>query len=408
MCTISELDSGIVQDLTMLKRDISDYLRYLAEKYPIVVLTGPRQSGKTTLVKQLFPEKPYVSLEDPDMRAFAQEDPRGFLATHPEGAILDEIQYVPPLFSYLQTLVDHRQKPGDFVLTGSQNFLLMEKITQSLAGRAGIAHLLPLTYGELRPAPQCPSDLWSLVFNGFYPRIYDAHLDPSDWYKNYVNTYVERDVRQIKNILDLGKFRLFIQLCAGRIGQLLNMESLSADCGIDQKTLKSWLGLLESSFILFRLYPHHENFNKRLVKQPKLYFYDTGVACYLLGLEKPAHLETHYAKGNLFENYVVVELIKQQYNRGKDHRLSFWRDNHGHEIDVLLDTPTGPIPLEIKSGRTISSDALKGIAYWQELNDSKESYLIYGGTQAQKRTGTHILGYQDLDQALEHTHGEKS
>ncbi|OGT67268.1 MAG: AAA family ATPase [Gammaproteobacteria bacterium RIFCSPHIGHO2_12_FULL_45_9] len=382
----------------MIQRHIAAYLLKAATEYPVVALTGPRQSGKTTLVEHLFANKRYVSLEDPDNRAFARQDPRAFLKQYQGGGIIDEAQYVPDLFSYIQTHVDKSKQPGEFILTGSQNFLLLENISQSLAGRVAIAHLLPLTYTELSGTLTQEMDIFTLLFKGLYPRMYDFSLDPTDWYKNYVTTYLERDVRQIKQVSDLSKFQLFIRLCAGRIGQLLNMASLATDCGIDHATLKAWLSILEASFLIFLLRPHHKNFNKRLVKQPKLYFCDTGLAAYLLGIERPEQLLTHYAKGALFENFVVMELIKKRFNQGKEHQLYFWRDNHGHEIDILLSRGEELIPIEVKSSQTITSDFLKGLGYWQDLTHNQEAYLVYAGDINQRRTQATCLSWKALSE----------
>jgi uncharacterized protein len=382
----------------MIARHLTNYLLDAVSKYPVIALTGPRQSGKTTLVKKIFPKKGYVSLEDIDHREFALNDPRGFLNQHEGGLIIDEAQYAPSLFSYIQTRVDQNKKPGEFILTGSQNFLLLEKISQSLAGRAAISHLLPLTYQELKTSPCDFKDVSELLFKGGYPRIYDQDLNPTDWYKNYVRTYVERDVRQIKNISDLSKFQLFIKLCAGRIGQLLNLSSLATEVGVDQRTIRSWLSVLEASFLIFLLKPHHQNFNKRLVKQPKLYFCDTGLACYLLGIEKNEEVSTHYARGSLFENFIITELLKKRLNQGKDPNLYFWRDNHGHEVDIILSQGNKLIPVEVKSGATITPDFLKNITYWTGLSGEGQAYLIYGGELNQKRSAVTILSWKDMDE----------
>lgn len=382
----------------MIDRILTEQLAYLATKFSVVVLTGPRQSGKTTLVRTLFSHKAYVSLEDPDVREFATIDPRGFLNQFEEGAVIDEAQHVPSLFSYIQTRVDQSQKCGEFFLTGSQNFLLLENISQSLAGRAAIVHLLPLSVPELRRAQILLENPFSLIQKGFYPRLYDKDIPSEDWYKSYINTYIERDVRQIKNITDLSKFQLFIKLCAGRIGQLLNLSSLASDCGINQTTARSWLSILEASFVIFLLTPHHKNFNKRLVKQPKLYFYDTGIACYLLGIQKQNDLTIHYMRGSLFENFVVTELVKQRFNQGKEHNLNFWRDHHGHEIDVLLTSGETLTPLEVKSSSTLSSEHFKSLQYWNHLTDKTGGYLVYAGDTSQKRSVASVLSWKDLQE----------
>lgn len=380
----------------MIYRDLTKYLIHISTKFPVVALTGPRQSGKTTLVEAIFPEKPYASLEDPDVREFASTDPKAFLNQFAEGAIFDEIQYVPHLFSYIQTRVDQSKKPGEFILTGSQNFLLLEKITQSLAGRAAILHLLPLSLQELSASSLELKNPFQLIQKGFYPRIYDHDIQPIDWYKSYINTYIERDVRQVKNISDLSKFQLFLRLCAGRIGQLLNLSSLATDCGVDHATIKSWISILEASFVVFLLRPHHQNFNKRLVKQPKLYFYDTGIASYLLGIHKPEELQTHYMRGALFENFVITELVKQYFNQGREPILNFWRDNHGHEVDLILTSGTRLIPLEIKSSETITGNQFKALSYWNDLTGNQKGYLVYAGNTSQVRSNATVLSWRNI------------
>ena len=346
------------------------------------MITGPRQSGKTTLVKALFGSKQYISLENPDIRSFAIEDPRGFLVQYPEGAILDEVQRVPELFSYLQQILDDKDQPGLFILTGSNNFLLQENITQSLAGRIGQLTLLPFCLSELNGLPQ--NSINEYLFKGMYPPLYDKNFETEKWYANYIQTYIERDVRQIKNITNLLAFERFVKLCAGRIGQLLNMNSLAIETGVDNKTITSWISVLESSFIIFRLQPQHKNFNKRIVKMPKLYFYDTGLACALLGFSAAAQLQHHPLRGNLFENFIITELLKQRLNSGKTNNLYFWRDNTGHEVDVLLEANGTLYPVEIKSGETITPDYFKAINYWNKISGNTTGTIIYGGNQQQK------------------------
>lgn len=350
----------------------------MSQQFFVITLTGPRQSGKTTLVKHLFPEKQYVSLEDIDERQDAKNDPRSFLQRYPEGAIIDEVQHVPELFSYIQTRVDTTKKEGEFILTGSHNFLLLEKISQSLAGRTCVIHLLPLSYQEL----QKKEPLYTLIHKGFYPKLHEKDIDVYQWYSSYVSTYIERDIRQIKNITDLSKFQTFIQLCAGRVGQLLNVNALSSIAGLDYATTKSWLSILEASFVIYFLRPHHKNFNKRLVKQSKLYFYDTGLAAYLLEIEKPEDLYKHYARGPLFENFVVTELIKKRWNTGKRHNLFFWRDHHGHEVDVLFSKGETLVPIEVKSNATIQDGFFKELRYFQTLSGVEHSYLVYAGDKS--------------------------
>lgn len=385
----------------MIPRQLGQHVTQLSKQYPVLTVTGPRQSGKTTLVRTLFPDKKYVSLEDLDEREFAQNDPRLFLERFPEGCIIDEAQYVPGLFSYIQTRVDETRKTGEFILTGSQNFLLLEKVSQSLAGRVAIFHLLPLSNEELILGSLEPQNPFDLIFKGFYPRIYDQNLDPTFWYKNYMTTYIERDVRSIKNITDLSKFQNFVRICAGRVGQLLNLSAAAGDAGIDQATAKSWLSLLEASFILFTLKPHYINYNRRLVKQPKVYFYDTGLLCYLLGLEKPEQIISHYMKGPLFENYVILEMLKKRYNLLKEPNIYFWRDSRGHEIDVIIETGQTLTAVEIKGGKTINQDFFKTIEYWKDLSGQRNSYLVYAGDEDQKRHETTIVSWKNVAQIPE-------
>lgn len=368
----------------MIYREAEKELQLLSAQFKAVAVIGPRQSGKTTLVKKVFKEKAYVNLENPDLRQFAREDPRGFLSNYPDGAILDEVQRVPELFSYLQQILDEKEQNGLFILTGSNNFLLNSNISQSLAGRVGYLFLLPLDIGEINPGANMSNQL---IFKGGYPEIYQKDIDPKNYYDNYIRTYVERDVRLLKNITDLYTFERFLRLCAGRTGQLLNMSSLAADVGVDVKTIGSWLGVLEASFIAFRLYPYHENYNKRIVKMPKLYFYDTGLASALMGIEDVSQLTIHPLRGGLFENLVVVDFLKQLYNNGKQNNLYFWRDNIGNEVDLLIKKGANRYPVEIKSAQTISDEFFKGIRYWNKLTNTEGGYLVYAGDMLQKRSG---------------------
>lgn len=384
----------------MIKRKIEKDLIRLSKSYPIISLTGPRQSGKTTLVKSLFSDKyRYVSLEDLDMRQFANEDPRGFLQHYNEYVIFDEIQNTPHLFSYLQGIVDEKNLPGQFILTGSQNFLLLEKISQSLAGRSAIVHLLPLEFNEIQ-SYKPHLTLEELIINGFYPRVYERDLIPNEWYNNYLRTYIERDIRQIKNIHDLGTFQLFLKMCASRTGQLLDLSSLGNDCGISHNTAKSWLNILEASFIVFFLRPHYKNYNKRLVKTPKLYFYDTGLLCSLLDIHTKDQLLTHYLKGGIFESFVIAELKKRLYHEIKTTNLYFWRDRYGYEIDCILDKGQQSVPIEIKSSKTIAADFFKNLNYWNELsgNNPNQSYLVFGGDKTQQRSLGKVISWRCLDQ----------
>lgn len=386
----------------MLAREAGITLIEKAKYYPVLAITGPRQSGKSTLAKMLFPAKPYVSLEDLDQRAFATNDPRRFLAQFPEGVILDEVQHCPDLFSYIQTIVDLApEKRGQFVLTGSQQFGMLSKISQSLAGRVGTIQLLGFTLHELQKAHMVPETLESLLFTGLYPPIYDRKIPPSSWYSDYVMTYIERDVRLLINVQDLRVFHRFLQMCAARTGQLLNLSSLANDCGITHNTAKAWLSVLEASYILFLLSPHHQNFNKRLVKTPKLYFYDTGLVCMLLGIQKNEQLSTHAMRGALFETWVMSELMKKRYNAGLLSNLYFWRDSQGHEVDVLIDQGDKLVPIEIKSGQTIASDYFKDLQYWRGLSNTKSpGWLIYAGKVSQSRSDFEVLSYLDIQRLI--------
>lgn len=400
----------------MIKRILSSHLLRLSKKFPVVALMGPRQSGKTTLAKYVFPKLAYVSLEDLDMRSLAEEDPRAFLQKYGDGAIFDEVQKVPKLFSYLQTHVDSLKTKKPYILTGSQNFLLHEKISQTLAGRVALLRLLPLTLEELKAArnpltsfrpsrseatqvlrPKGAS-FERFIFRGFYPRIYDKNINPADFYPSYIHTYVERDIRQIKNVSDIIVFQKFMKLCAGRVGQLLNYSSLASDCGISHNTASSWISLLEASFVVFLLRPHHKNWNKRLVKMPKLYFYDTGLACSLLAIEKEAQLSSHYLFGGLFENFVIAELIKKKFHAGIEPQYYFWRDKSGHEIDCISDRAGFLQAIEIKAGKTVNPSFFKNLEYWNRLSksDFKNSFVIYGGDENQKRSHGNLVSWRNL------------
>ncbi len=370
----------------MIPREAEKELRLLSKQFKAVAVVGPRQSGKTTLTRAIFPSKTYVSLENPDTRQFADSDPRGFLAQFPDGAILDEAQRVPAIFSYLQQLLDERNDAGRFILTGSNNFLLQQNIVQSLAGRLAYLYLLPFSVNELKSGDILPESLNEMLFTGSYPPIFQQKIDPVKWYPNYIKTYVERDVRLIKNISNLGTFERFLRLCAGRVGQLLNKSSLGIEVGVDNKTIDAWLTILESSFIIHMLKPHHQNFNKRLVKMPKLYFHDTGFVCALLGIQNPLQIQTHPLRGSLFENFVVGEFIKTQYNLGKQGQLYFWRDSKGNEIDLIIDKGDALYPIEIKSGQTITQAYFKGIDFWNKLTGTQGGAVIYAGNQGQKRS----------------------
>ncbi|MEX0849155.1 MAG: ATP-binding protein [Candidatus Dependentiae bacterium] len=383
-----------------IKRQIQGTLLKYAQGYPAIAILGPRQSGKTTLAKEIFKNHLYISLENINQRTFAQDDPEKFLRTNENeyGLILDEIQQVPELLSYIQTHIDTYDRPGYFILTGSQNFILHQSISQTLAGRIAITTLLPLSIEELKNASLLPNSPEALILKGFYPRIYAKDLEPEPWYIHYTTTYIERDVRQIVNVNDLSTFERFLQLCAGRIGQLVNFSSLASDAGISHNTARSWLSILQASYIIFLLQPHHKNFNKRLVKSPKLYFYDTGLACSLLGISEEKQLKTHYMVGGLFESLVISDIFKNIYNAGKKPKVYFWRDSHGHEVDCIIERGTELIPIEIKSGETITKNFFNGLYKWNNLSDTdpEKNYLIYGGTENQIRSKGKVLNWKSI------------
>ena len=344
----------------MISRDATTVLRGLFEQYPVVTLTGPRQAGKTTLCRQTFAELPNVNLEAVDIREFATEDPRGFLARFPDGAVLDEVQRAPDLLSYIQVIVDERQHNGLFVLTGSRQLLIDERVSQSLAGRTGLMTLLPLTISEVHEFDVTPATD-ELIYTGFYPRIYDHGIEPTRALGDYFATYVERDVRQLSEIRDLSLFRRFVKLCAGRCGQLLNYQNLANDAGISHATAREWISILEASYIVFLLPPHHANIRKRLTKSPKLYFHDVGLASYLLGIDKATQVSTHPLRGALFENLVIAEALKQRFNAGRQSNLEFYRDSSGLEVDAIASRGEGLVGIEIKAGATLQSDHLAGL-----------------------------------------------
>jgi len=381
----------------IFNRLIEKELLSAAKEYPVVTITGPRQAGKTTLVRSAFPHKPYINLEAPDIRAAAEEDPRGFLNSLPEGAILDEIQRAPSLLSYIQVIVDEHNVQGMFILTGSHQLALHEAITQSLAGRTAILNLLPLTIGELTNAG-VDLTLDQYLLNGFLPRIYTNEQNPTKAYRNYLQTYVERDVRQILHVRDLKLFQHFIKLCAGRIGSVLNKESLGNDLGVSSKTINEWLSVLEASFIIFQITPYFENFGKRIIKSSKLYFTDVGLAVYLLGIENLEQLSRDPLRGFLFENLVVLELMKARLNQGLESQLYFYRDNHKNEVDIIFKQSNDIIPIEVKSSYTYHSDFLKAIKYYETIANSrvKEGYLVYAGTHEQQIGNIRVVNYKNV------------
>ncbi len=371
----------------MIPRTITPHLQRLFRQYPFVTVTGPRQSGKTTLCRAAFPDLAYVNLESPRSRRFAEEDPERFLGSYSDGAILDEIQRVPELLSWLQVLADERRTNGLFVLTGSGQFLLMDKVDQSLAGRTALLRLLPLSIGELRGGGTAPG-LDDLLFTGFFPRIHDQNLDPAIALGDYVETYLERDVRRIGEIRNLNAFRRFVRLCAGRVGQLLDYTALGADAGVTHATARGWLSLLEASYILFRLEPFHANVRKRLVRSPKLYFYDVGLTAWLLDIENAGQLQTHPLRGALFENAVVVEALKHTYNGGRRPLVSFFRDRRGLECDLLYRSGERLLAVEAKSGATIASDWFSGLNKVSAIvSGIAAGAVVYGGAAREERRG---------------------
>ena len=381
----------------MIQREAQYKLAQLGDTFKAIAVIGPRQSGKTTLVKVTFPEKPYLSLENPDTRNFALEDPRGFLQNLPNGAILDEVQRTPLLFSYLQEILDNSNQKGLFILTGSNNFLLQESISQSLAGRVGYLNLLPFSVKELLLENLLPETDEEVMVNGFYPPIYDQRISSLDWVPNYIKTYIEGDVRQIKNVSDLLIFEKFMSVLAGRTSQELNLTSISNEVGVDLKTVQSWIGILESSFIIYLLKPHFQNYNKTIVKRPKVYFYDTGLVCSFLRISTISQLENHPLKGAIFETMVVIEMVKKYTNQGINPPLFYWRDKTGHEIDLIIDKGNLLTPIEIKSSKTINSDFFKNLKYWNHLSKMNKAVLIYSGIQEQNRSdGTLITNWKNI------------
>lgn len=386
----------------MYKRMLTFELEEMAKSYPVVTVLGPRQSGKTTLVRYCFPQKPYISLEAIDIQELAKIDPRSFLEQYPEGAILDEIQRVPTLLSYIQLIVDEMPQKGLFILTGSHQLELHQAITQSLAGRTALLTLLPMSLSELISAG-IELSLDGFLLTGGYPRIYKDHLDPTKAYRNYFQTYVERDLRQLIQVKDLSQFQRFIKICAGRIGQLLNLEGVGNEVGVSSNTIKEWISILEASFIIFRLQPYYENFGKRIVKSPKIYFYDVGLAAYLLGIENISQMSRDPLRGHLFENYVVLELLKERLNKGLDPQLYFFRDSHGHEVDVVYHSGSRLVPIEIKSSQTFSKEFLKNITFFQKMVAEKftTGVIIYTGLQEQTVQSCKLLNYQNASKALD-------
>jgi uncharacterized protein len=375
-----------------LKKVIANNMQY----YPVLSLNGPRQSGKSTLVKKVFPKLPYVNLENPAEREFAATDAMGFLQQFPIGAVIDEAQYVPELFSYIQVLTD--ENPNlKFVLTGSQNFIMHEKIAQSLAGRVGINTLLPFSFDELKKGKLLPTTLNELLFNGGYPRLYDKNIPATTYYANYVNTYIERDIQALINTSNLSQFIKFISLCAGRAGQIVNMVSLANDVGVSSVTINNWLAILQRSYVVYLLQPYYNNFNKRLTKNPKLYFYDTGLLCYLLGLQKANDITNHFAKGAIFENYVLVEILKQHYNTGLRPQVFYMQTSNQKEIDFILQQGTTLTAIEVKSSSTPDISMFKNLSFLDELNGlNNKKVVVYAGNKDAIRKQGVLFGWKSL------------
>ena len=379
----------------MIDRIAAKKLRQLANAFKALAVTGARQTGKTTLVRDIFRDKPYVSLENPDQRQFALEDPKGFLRTYPNGAILDEVQRTPELFSWLQEILDNSNDKGQFILTGSNNFLLQQSIAQSLAGRVGYLNLLPFSIEELEKGGLMPQNDEEQMWKGGYPPVYDQEISPNDWCPNYIHTYIEKDVRQIRNITDLLVFERFLKLLAGRSGQELNFSALAVETGVDVKTIQAWVGILESSFIIHLLPPHHRNFNKTIVKRPKIYWLDTALLCHLIGIRQADQITVHPLRGAIFETMVVIEMIKTKTHRGLPTNLYFWRDKTGHEIDLVIDRGDQLIPVEIKAGQTVNKEFFKNLRYWQNLSGAEDAYVLYAGSTEQHRSdGCHVLPWR--------------
>jgi uncharacterized protein len=382
----------------MITRIIGDQILKALEQVPAVTVTGPRQSGKTTLVKNLLPDIPYFNLEDPEFRNFASGDPKGFLKTAGHHAIFDEIQHVPELFSYIQVEMDRAGQNGMYILTGSNNFQLMERISQSLAGRVSIFHLLPFSIAELNPGKEVSPE--EIIHRGSYPRVYNQLMNYQQWYADYITTYLERDLRSLINIGDLSTFRHFIRLCAARTGQLVNLSAMATELAVSYQTIKRWLSVLEASYILFTLNPFHKNLNKRVIKSSKFYFYDTGLLCTLLGIKTPEELTFHYLRGGIFESFIISEIKKLLFNHRIPAEVSFFRDSTGNEVDLILEMEGVTKAIEIKSGKTIAPQFFKGIHFWNKLKENDQSFVIYAGDDIQLRSDATVLNWRETERVI--------
>lgn len=376
-------------------RHIVAALQELVKYYPIVYLGGPRQSGKTTLLKHQVPDLPYSNLESPELRLLAEQDPRRFLKEFAKGGVIDEAQLVPQLFSYLQVMVDEN-RDLQFYLSGSQNFLLMEKITQSLAGRVGILNLFPFGLSEMVGTPYYPQNLEAFAWQGGFPALHERQTPPDIFFNNYVRTYLERDVRQLKNIGDLNVFNRFLRLCAGRVGQPLNLSTLATDLGLSVNTVKAWFSVLEASYMIFYLPPFYENFNKRIIKTPKFYFLDTGLLCHLLGIGSPQQLETHHYFGNIVENAIIADLYKKRAHAGKRPVFWFWQDQHGNEVDLLIEEGGSLTAVEIKASQTFNTRLMTGLSKWSQVSKGRteKQYLVYAGEQSMELETGHLMPWE--------------
>lgn len=383
-----------------IQREIEAELDKLGTIYPVIVIIGPRQSGKTTLARNKYPNLPYFSFENPDIRMMSLTDPRAFLKNIPDGAILDEVQHVPDILSYLQQIIDENREKVHFILTGSNQFLLMNKVTQSLAGRVAILKLLPLSLKELGKSNQSPTS--ELIFNGFYPAVYSLNANPTTTYRNYYETYLERDLRQLLQIKDLSLFQKFVRICAGRIGNLFNASAIASETGVTVATVQSWVSILEASFVVMMLQPYYDNMNKRLIKSPKLYFYDTGLACYLLGIENTIQVTRDPLYGALFENMVIIDAVKHRFNKGFDHNMFFYRDSHHSEIDLVYKQANDLIPIEIKSSQTYHPEFMKGIRHFTKLYQDRipKSFLVFDGDIELKQNTAEIVNFRNISSKL--------